>query len=220
MIDYTEGAETPADQDQDGLSDAFEELAGTDPTLVDSDMDGLDDAIEAIRYRTDPLSADTDADGIPDATEIAMGEDPGQIPGIAGVAGHGEFAQVIRDGPQDADLDGLSDHYEQQLGLNPESSDTDLDGLSDSTEIAMGTDPTSLDTDMDGFNDAFELSLGRDPLGADDALGTESPLDSPLGESPLDGQPVEPGDATGDVTQDLDPETILADTSGIDDALL
>lgn len=154
----------PVDSDQDGLSDRFEELAGMDTQSADTDMDGLDDAYEAVVSHTDPLSADTDSDLVSDADEIAVGTDAGSIPGIAGVAGHGEFAELIREGAPDADMDGLSDQYEARLGLNPEAADTDMDGLLDSDEVALGTDATMLDSDADGFGDAFEVEFGTNPL--------------------------------------------------------
>ncbi|HVK36752.1 MAG TPA: hypothetical protein VM428_13950, partial [Microlunatus sp.] len=69
------------DTDNDGLTDEFERLAGTDPTKVDSDADGLSDAYEAMVSHTDPLLADTDHDSIADATEVAQGGDAGTVPG-------------------------------------------------------------------------------------------------------------------------------------------
>ncbi len=47
---------TTADRDRDGLCDATEALAGTDPTLADTDGDGLTDAYER-RVGYDPLDA-------------------------------------------------------------------------------------------------------------------------------------------------------------------
>ncbi len=156
--------DVPVDSDHDGLSDAFEKLAGTNPHSADTDGDGLSDAYEALVSHTDPLKADTDGDGQSDATEIALGTDPGHIAGIAGVSGQGQFAENIRGGIKDSDGDGLSDLFEQRAGLNPHAVDSDGDGLSDSTEIALGTNPNSADTDGDGFSDAFEVRNGMDPL--------------------------------------------------------
>ena len=157
--------EAATDTDKDGMTDAFERLAGMNPEAADTDKDGLTDAYEAIKSHTDPLSMDTDRDGRSDPFEIAAGTDPGRIPGIAGVAGQGQFAELIRDGVRDTDSDGLSDTYEQRAGLNPRMADSDADGLSDSTERALGTDPTRFDTDADGLGDGLELRFGEDPLG-------------------------------------------------------
>ncbi|MGB3185599.1 MAG: NlpC/P60 family protein [Ornithinimicrobium sp.] len=152
------------DTDADGLTDAFERLAGTDPELSDTDDDGLDDAFEALRSGTDPLSPDTDEDGQSDAFEYAAGTDAGEMVGVAGVIGQGRFAENARDGIKDADSDGLSDHAESLLGLDPDEADTDRDGLSDAMEFALGTDGLLVDTDGDGLSDAFEVDHGLDPL--------------------------------------------------------
>ncbi|HSH03564.1 MAG TPA: LamG-like jellyroll fold domain-containing protein, partial [Anaerolineae bacterium] len=57
------------DSDNDGLSDYFELLYGSDPLLADTDSDGLSD-YEEVRYNTDPLRPDTDNDGLTDLEEI------------------------------------------------------------------------------------------------------------------------------------------------------
>ncbi len=67
------------DDDNDGLSDLFEQSIGTDPLLVDTDGDGLSD-FDEVNYDgdpgsyspgqdLDPLSTDTDSDGIADSTD-------------------------------------------------------------------------------------------------------------------------------------------------------
>ena len=164
QIDLGTAMAAPPDTDKDGLTDAFEKLAGTDPASADTDKDGLPDAFEAIKSHTDPLVADTDKDGLSDPFEISSGSDPGKIPGVAGVGGQGQFAEVIRGGVVDTDHDGLTDTYETKAGLNPKSMDTDLDGLSDNTELSLGTKPTMLDSDGDGLGDGLEVQFGSDPL--------------------------------------------------------
>jgi len=64
------GAWEFADSDEDGLGEADEVAAGTNPSNPDTDGDGLNDG-EEIAATTDPLQPDTDADGIKD------GLDPG-----------------------------------------------------------------------------------------------------------------------------------------------
>ncbi|MES2707466.1 MAG: hypothetical protein V4726_12790 [Verrucomicrobiota bacterium] len=59
-----------ADADSDGITNAAEFLAGTNPTLKDTDGDGLDDKAE-ITAGTNSLVADTDGDGLSDGFEIA-----------------------------------------------------------------------------------------------------------------------------------------------------
>lgn len=65
-----------ADTDGDGLRNADEVPAGTDPTLADTDGDGLNDFRELRELHTDPLRTDTDGDGIADGVEVAAGSDP------------------------------------------------------------------------------------------------------------------------------------------------
>lgn len=66
----------PVDTDGDGLSDADEELSGTDPMRTDSDTDGLSDYDEVVTYDTDPLNADTDGDSYRDGDELRNGYNP------------------------------------------------------------------------------------------------------------------------------------------------
>jgi hypothetical protein len=160
------GERLDRDTDSDGLTDAFEKLAGTNLRSGDSDFDGLSDSYEAVQSHTDPLAADTDADGQGDAAELAFGSDAGRLPGIAGVVGTGVFAENIRGGVKDADADGLSDHTEKLVGLDPEKADSDADGLSDGAEAALGTDPLLADSDHDGLTDELEVEYGSDPLGS------------------------------------------------------
>ena len=63
------------DLDGDGLSNADEELLGTDPRVVDTDDDGLTDAEEAL-MGTIGNNEDSDEDGLADGTEIGIGTNP------------------------------------------------------------------------------------------------------------------------------------------------
>lgn len=113
-----------ADGDLDGLSDAEEEIYGTNPVRPDTDDDGLTDAEEVRVYNTDPLSADTDQDGMPDGWEVKYGLNP-----------------LLDDANDDADLDGLTNLEEYLLGTNPVLPDTDGDGLPDGWEVKYGLNP-------------------------------------------------------------------------------
>jgi cell wall-associated NlpC family hydrolase len=168
------------DSDHDGLTDAFERLAHTDPNNPDTDGDGLPDGYEALVSHTDPLSADTDGDKMPDAEELALGTDPGRVPGAAGVVGTGRFAENARNGVSDADGDGLSNRTEQLAGTDPHLADSDGDGLPDGEEAALGTNPMLADSDGDGFSDGIEVRYHTDPLSAASTpgalpLGTGTP---------------------------------------------
>jgi hypothetical protein len=72
------------DSDLDGLTDAEEEAAGSNPNLIDSDNDGLSDYEEVKIYKTSPVNADTDGDGYMDGAEVKGGYNPngsGKMPG-------------------------------------------------------------------------------------------------------------------------------------------
>ncbi|MFA5954129.1 MAG: hypothetical protein WC817_01150 [Patescibacteria group bacterium] len=64
------------DSDQDGLSNAQEITAGTDPQNPDTDGDGLFDGEEVRSFGTDPLKPDTDGDGFSDGAEVRNGYNP------------------------------------------------------------------------------------------------------------------------------------------------
>ena len=75
-----------SDDDNDGLTDKFEEQLETNPLLPDSDGDGLTDAEEVIGpgfdpetgipVPTDPNNDDVDNDGWTDGAERDHGSDP------------------------------------------------------------------------------------------------------------------------------------------------
>jgi len=72
---------------------------------------------------------------------------------------HAQFAADLKArAATDADLDGLSDAQEKQLGTDPNKSDTDGDGLLDRQEVNIfKTDPTKADSDGDGVKDIDEV---------------------------------------------------------------
>jgi cell wall-associated NlpC family hydrolase len=202
--------EVDVDSDHDGLTDAFEKLAGTDPGKADSDGDGLSDGYEALVSHTDPLAADTDSDGVSDAQELSLGTDAGRLPGVAGVIGSGRYAENVRKGFIDTDGDGLTDNTEKLAGTNPKSADTDGDGLTDSMEASLGTDPLKSDTDGDGVSDGAEVQFHSNPLDAASTLGpagappagtqpagTQPAGTQPAGTQPAGTQPAGIGDGLG-----------------------
>ncbi|MGD9419943.1 MAG: sulfatase-like hydrolase/transferase [Verrucomicrobiota bacterium JB025] len=94
------------DPDDDGVDNAAEQTAGTDPNEADSDSDGLDDAVE-IAGPTDPLDSDSDDDGLSDGVETNSGRfvsssDTGTDPMLS-----------------DTDDDGVNDRIEISLGTDP-----------------------------------------------------------------------------------------------------
>jgi hypothetical protein len=80
------------DSDKDGLTDAAENIFGSDPNEVDSDGDGLEDGEEVFNYFTSPTDSDTDADGFGDGEEVAVGSNPLNDTSTPGVATWVDFA--------------------------------------------------------------------------------------------------------------------------------
>jgi len=72
----------------------------------------------------------------------------------------------------DTDMDGMSDIWESENGLNPRDphdaeNDNDSDGLTNLQEYELGTNPNDSDTDGDGLLDGDEVSRGLNPLSKD-----------------------------------------------------
>lgn len=162
-----------ADDDEDGLTNAAEAEAGTDPNLADTDEDGLTDGEESSETGTSPLSADTDSDGVLDGDEVAQGTDP--LDGLAAAPAEEDAATDEAPAaeptpagavaaPGDSDGDGLEDTIEAELGTDPVDLDTDDDGLTDGDEYYVyQTGTRNPDTDGDGVLDGAETANGTDP---------------------------------------------------------
>lgn len=178
-----DGADIDAtDQDEDGLTDEYERLLGTDPRQADSDQDDLSDRYETTVSHTDPRSADTDEDERVDSLELATSSAAGTVP-IPAAATEAGFAGA---GTIDRDRDDLSDLYEHRLGTDPTGADSDADRVPDAVEVAHGSDPLSIDSNQDGVTDWHELRLGT--------LGEEAPgadLEPPTAVTPQPGDPTD-----------------------------
>jgi hypothetical protein len=138
------------DPDGDGLDNAGEYAAGTDPTNPDSESDGMPDGWEidnGFNPNLDDGGGDADGDGLSNADEYAAGTDPHN---------------------PDSDGDGLDDGDEDALGTNPLNPDSDGDGLDDGDEDSLGTNPLNPDSDGDGMPDGWEVTNGLNPLDAAD----------------------------------------------------
>ncbi|MFC4406991.1 hypothetical protein [Haloarchaeobius iranensis] len=198
---FTTPAPTTLDSDDDGLTDAEEHAARTDPFSNDSDEDGLTDEREVEGLGTDPTAADTDGDGLTDDEELAGRSDPTLV---------------------DTDDDGLSDRSEARVGSDPTAADTDGDGLTDETEAhESDTDPTAVDTDDDGLSDGTEFDGATDPQEADtDGDGLDDGAE--VNQHGTDPTAVDTdGDGLDDGTEvnqhGTDPTAVDTDGDGVDD---
>ena len=129
----------PADQDGDGLPDAWETANGMDPTDDDSDGDGTLDCDE-----------DPDGDGYTNLEEYLAGTDPNS----SGTP------------PGDQDGDGLPDAWETANGTDPTDDDTDGDGTLDCDEDPDGDGFTNLEEYQNG-TDPLVANGGTDDTGSD-----------------------------------------------------
>ncbi len=129
------------DSDGDGLTDAEESAAGTNPVLADTDADGYGDQFEARLADAGFDAVDADA-----PTEACAA-------------------------PEDGDGDGLADCEELVLGTEVDFHDSDLDLIGDGHELRVGTDPlqddVASDLDFDGMPNGDEVLAGLDPARSD-----------------------------------------------------
>ncbi len=231
------------DTDNDGLPNAQELSAGTNPYATDTDEDGLTDDAELVSG-SNALEPDTDGDGLIDGYEVRSGldpmvADPDLDPDDDGLSNSEEQELGTLALTADSDGDGLEDGWEIALETDPLTADSDGDGLNDGEEEAIHrTDPARADTDADAVNDGDELMAGTNPLDSDsDADGLEDGLEAAAGTQPLvsdtdgdgllDGFEVrnglnplvagdEAGDEDGDGLENLAEQTFSSDVNNPD----
>ena len=141
------------DFDGDGLTDAEEVAAGTDPLDADSDDDGLSDGDEVNTHQTDPNNADSDTDGLSDGDEVNTHQtDPNNA---------------------DSDTDGLNDGDEVNThGTDPNNEDTDGGGVPDGDEVTSDMDPLDAADDNPSDSDV-DTDLNEDSGGGVDSEGVK-----------------------------------------------
>ncbi|MCV6630285.1 MAG: gliding motility-associated C-terminal domain-containing protein, partial [Flavobacteriaceae bacterium] len=189
------------DCDGDGLTNAQENAAGTDPLVADSDGDGINDGQEINTDNTNPLdscdsnggtpseTSDCDNDGLTLAQETANSTSPTN-PDTDG--------DGINDG-QEVNTDGTdpTDTCDSVGGTPVGPGDCDGDSLSNDLEATLGTDPLNDDTDGDGIKDGVEVGGDiSNPLDGDNDNIIDA-LDSNTADADIDG-----------VVDQLDPENV------------
>jgi hypothetical protein len=174
------------DFDGDGLSNATEESAGTDPNEA-GDPPPLD-------------PADLDRDGLEDVWELANGLD---------ASDPDENSNGIVDGQDDFDADGLGNAAERTTGTDPNDADSDDDTLLDGEEVGTGNfgPQQVINTLADGANWVSAADLNGDGhtdvlAAADTALSWHENLDGAGSFGPQ--QAIDSGWADTVVAADLD----------------
>lgn len=146
------------DSDGDGLTNAQEAAAGTDPRDTDTDGDGVNDGIEVGTNPSSPL--DTDDDGLIDALESSADTDgDGQADSADADSDNDGIPDGVEAGSvpgalRDSDGDGVPDHLDR---------DSDDDGLPDAIEAGRSPS-TPVDSDGDGSPDYLDLDSDDDGL--------------------------------------------------------
>ena len=217
------------DEDGDGVDDAVEAAAGTDPTDDDSDDDGVPDGLDGFvdsngdgRFdgaldtdgdgRVDPLDPDRDNDGVLDGTES------GVTAATAPVGTNQASANFVPDDDPETTTDPDDRDSDHDACLDGEE-DVDHDGRVDEGE----SDPTNpgdcvADPDGDGLPTPIERDvLGTDPYDTDsDDDGVPDGEDGVVatGGGPL---PFRALDADGDGI--VDPLDADSDDDGLPDGL-
>jgi len=156
------------DSDGDGLSDADEAAAGSDPYNPDSDGDGITDADEVNQTGSDPTDTDSDGDGISDYNENYGNESVDEDED-----GPGET-------PYDHDGDGIPDPVDPDPTSPENDPDSDGDGVPDSEDSDPNNPGVWNDANGNGINDDAET-----PENDSDGDGVSNDTDSHPGDPTL-----------------------------------
>ena len=209
MSSFTE-LTSDLDDDNDGMSDTMEAIAGTSSLDVDTDDDGFCDGINSIQgtcsHGPDPSPLDPEIPIDTDGDMLADEDFDGEGPAVA---------------DDDDDNDGYFD-LEDDFPLDPtdwldtdgdtvgdlSDTDDDNDGLPDTEELSIGTDPTLVDSDNDGICDGpyqrDSCSTGPDPYPTNPSLPRDTDGDGLWDDLPEDAADifVEDQDDDGDGLDD------------------
>ena len=157
------GGDGPTDTDEDGITDSIEDShACLDKNTPDADQDpdgdGLTNAAE-IKARTNPCAADSDGDTLGDKAELE------RKVGAAAAPTNPNKKDTDGDGLDDNVENGTGVFVSAtDTGSDPLRADSDDDGLTDGQEATeVGTNPNKEDTDGDGFSDGREVAAQSDP---------------------------------------------------------
>jgi N-sulfoglucosamine sulfohydrolase len=190
-------AASAGDEDKDGISNAEEGKAFTDPTdpasLFNASILHLETTMEITfpgeRWMRDLTQSSSNL------SDWVRESPPVQSDGTSTTSTlpsnpQRSFVRRVRYLALNSDTDALTNKEEELLGTNPLKWDTDNDHVADDIEFLQGTDPLSLtDTDNDSLPDDFERwCLQHEP---DDGFTTLADIDTTTdfdGDTITDGQ--------------------------------
>ncbi len=176
------------DNDDDGLTNGWEDSHGTNKDVADTDGDGIDDRDEVLDLNN---PRDIDGDGKIDALESSI---------------------------LDNDNDGVDDQHDPAdddaciPNATGDDCDADNDGLTNAQEDLLGTDKYKADSDNDGINDIYEVGSDLDnPLNTDgdDNIDAMDPDDDNDGILTKDENPDPNGDNNPDDAIDTDEDGVV-----------
>ena len=229
------------DQDNDGLTNAEETSAGTNPTVADTDGDGLNDGEEvdgvdnpstplvatATSDPTDPCdpnatspTCDQDNDGLTNAEETTAGTNPTNPDSDGDGLYDGEEVEGTDHPATPITATSTSDPNDPcDPNATAPTCDQDNDGLTNAEEVTAGTNPTNPDTDGDGLYDGEEVNGVDNTTTPLVATTVTDPVD------PCDPNPSAPScDADGDgltnaeeITDGTNPNNPDSDGDGLTD---
>lgn len=155
VITVTEAVDT----DNDGLSDAREELYRTDPENPDSDGDGLEDGEEVDSHGSDPLDGDTDTDNLGDGEEVGTHATDPIDPDTDGDS-YGDGMEITA-GTDPLDPDDFPAGPPDPRVVAPPLDTTQTTMLFDATAFLYSQDPTIQSGVVDGAIDPLRAALLR-----------------------------------------------------------
>ncbi|SDK75420.1 hypothetical protein [Microbulbifer yueqingensis] len=188
------------DDDGDGLTNADEFAAGTDPFLMDTDSDGVFDNEDASPLNPN-YRLDEDGDGMPDEYEYEYGLNP----------------YDPADALLDSDGDGLSNLAEYRAGTRLDRDDSDGDGLIDLVDRYPLDPRYTMDFDRDGMPLEWEQKFGLNDSDIWDAAGDldgdmlRNWQEFSLGTDPFNYDTDYDGERDGNDLWPLDPSRALDD---------
>lgn len=152
------GAAVNPDSDNDGLPNAAEQIAGTNPNDPDTDKDGLKDGIEDANKNgtrdfgeTDPLKRDSDCDGLIDGPSAG-----GRIGEDENADGFVQLASETDPRKKDTDGDGISDGVERGITVANVADAQSCSNVPVDADPTTTTNPSNRDSDGDGIDDGAE----------------------------------------------------------------